>query len=59
MRRESLPDLEFVLTPADRDRAKLATLHLEDNRRRLNEQERRRQQAEDARALERALGAFE
>lgn len=32
--------LEFVLTPQERDRAALAAIHLEANRRRLNKREK-------------------
>ncbi|SDW94164.1 hypothetical protein [Lysobacter enzymogenes] len=55
MNRAELPPLEFVLTPADRDRAALATVHLEARRRALNDRDRRQQRDEDARELERAL----
>lgn len=34
--------IEFVLTPRERDQAKLATLYLEDRRRRLNERDAQR-----------------
>lgn len=59
MAREILKELEFVLTPRDRDAAALAALHLEDNRRRLNERDRDQLRAAQARALERALEEFE
>lgn len=55
MQTQNLPPLDFVLTPADRDHAAYATVYLEDRRRRLNERDRRLENDDDARALERAL----
>lgn len=59
MHRDPLPDLEFVLTPHDRDTAARAALHLEDNRRRRNDRDREQERAEEARALARALEPLE
>jgi len=55
MHTQNLPPLEFNLTPGDRDKAAYATVYLEDRRRRLNELELRRRNAEAARQLEAAL----
>lgn len=55
MNAQSLPPLEFVLTPAEQSKAALARAQMEAHRRRLNDLDRRRESAQDARALERAL----
>ncbi|MFQ6309896.1 hypothetical protein [Lysobacter capsici] len=55
MNAQSLPPLEFSLTPADEYRAAVARDQIDAHRRRLNDLDRRRESAQDARALERAL----
>ncbi|WP_223621192.1 hypothetical protein [Lysobacter sp. ESA13C] len=57
MRYETLPELDFVLTPQERTGADMARLHLEAHRRRLNERDARQRQQEprqDARLGEEA-----
>lgn len=59
MRRQTLPEFEFVLTPSEQSLAAFGTAVLERNRRQQNERDRRAEREADARLLERALEPFE